>query len=496
MTKPKSQTHPAKLAFFAGAAALTALIPQARADSGVDALLNKLEQKGILSVDEAKELKAENDKESAADINRALNSKFPSPDWVTSYQLYGDFRGRFDDETADIPSFGTATPSGTSGNTIPKGANNNDRFRYRLRMGLTVNMKDNLQVGARIASADSSNSTGGNPVSDTSTFQGNASKKNVYVDAAYGKWTAINDGTWKLATTLGKMDLPFEASPMVFDPDYTPEGAALQATYKMNDDNSFAFNTGGFLLDQTTSKSPYLYGGQAIWNSTWTPKISTSLGLGAYDIANDSSFPSVTSISANGYTPYDSNLGNTLTPVTIPTYPATTPGYRLASHFNPVVVSSSVTYTLDSFPLYQGAFPIKLAGEYMDNPAAANNNIGWWAGATIGKAARKGQWDISYRYQYLEADAWWDQIVDDDNTAAFPNYNLGTPPSLPAGQITGTVAGGTNIKGHLIKFDYMIFDSLTFSFTAYINELINTPAPVSGVQTGVVHAMADLMWKF
>jgi hypothetical protein len=57
MKKIKSQNH-TKAAIFAGAAALMALTPQTHAQSSVDSLLNKLEQKGILSVDEAKELKA------------------------------------------------------------------------------------------------------------------------------------------------------------------------------------------------------------------------------------------------------------------------------------------------------------------------------------------------------------------------------------------------------------------------------------------------------
>ena len=86
-----------------------------------------------------------------------------------------------------------------------------------------------------------------------------------------------------------------------------------------------------------------------------------------------------------------------------------------AANFNPIVGSGSVTYTLDSFPLYNGAFPIKLAGEYMNNPGASSNNEGWWGGVTFGKAGKKGTWDLSYRYQRLEADAWWDQVVNDDN---------------------------------------------------------------------------------
>ena len=97
MKRNQKQNTPKKVAIFAGATALMALTPQTHAQSSVDALLNKLEQKGILTVDEAKELKAENEQDSAADFNKAMNSKFPMPDWVTSYKLYGDFRGRFDE---------------------------------------------------------------------------------------------------------------------------------------------------------------------------------------------------------------------------------------------------------------------------------------------------------------------------------------------------------------------------------------------------------------
>ncbi len=469
-----------KTAIIAGAAALMALAPQTHAQSAVDALLNKLEQKGILSVDEARELRAENEQGSADDFSKALGAKFPMPDWVTSYKLYGDFRGRIDDVSADIPAFGAPTPSGLPlGGTVPKGQSNNLRTRYRLRVGLTIDMKDDLEVGFRVGSGD------GGPLSNNQTLQGNASKKTLYVDAAYGKWTLINDGTWMVAGTIGKMDQPFQASPMVFDPDYTPEGAALQASYKIDDNHSLAFNGAAFVLDQVNTRGPYLLGAQAIWNANWTPKISTSLGAAVYDIADDSSFTAV-AFPFTPDTPYDSNQGNNLVPTTIPIYLGPTTGYTFGE-FNPIVASGSVTYTLDSFPLYKGAFPIKLAGEYMNNPAANNNNEGWWAGATLGKSGKKGSWDISYRYQRLEADAWWDQIVDDDNIAVFPDTSGSLPPSNQA-------VGGTNIKGHLIKFDYSIYDSLTFTFTCYINELIIDPLP--GTPTGAVHAMTDLMWKF
>jgi hypothetical protein len=76
MKKLKKQNH-TKVALFAGAAALMALTPNTHAQSSVDALLNKLEQKGILTVDEAKELKAENQQDSAADFNKAHELQVP-----------------------------------------------------------------------------------------------------------------------------------------------------------------------------------------------------------------------------------------------------------------------------------------------------------------------------------------------------------------------------------------------------------------------------------
>jgi hypothetical protein len=474
MKKFKTQKTPVPMAIFAGAAALMALAPQTHAQSSVDALLNKLEQKGILSVDEARQLKSENATNSVSDFNKAFGSKLPMPDWVTSYKLTGDFRGRFDDVSVTTPAF-----KDEQGNVVD---NNNIRLRYRLRVGLLINMKDDLQVGIRVGTADYSKGvnapTGANPTgtpwSNNETFQGNGSKKPLWVDQAYGKWTAINDGTWMLTATFGKMDQPFQQSAMVFDPDYTPEGGALQATYKINNQHSLAFNGAAFVLDQLNSRGPFLYGAQILWNANWTPKLATSVGIAGYHIANDKYLAA----SATG-TPYDSNLGNTITGGAI--------GDPFVAHFNPIVASGSVTYTLDSFPLYPGAFPIKLSGEYLDNPAASKNNKGWWGGITLGKSGKKHTWDIAYRYQRLEADAWWDQIVDDDNIAVFPSHaGLNTS--------SAAAAGGTDIQGHMVKFNYSIFDSLTFSFSAYINDLVVNPVPSQ--KTDAIHAMADLMWKF
>src|SRR6185436_3635116 len=56
-----------------------------------DALLDKLVDKGILTVKEANELKEEAD----AGFRKAYQVKSGMPDWVTALKINGDFRARY-----------------------------------------------------------------------------------------------------------------------------------------------------------------------------------------------------------------------------------------------------------------------------------------------------------------------------------------------------------------------------------------------------------------
>jgi len=473
------------LAWFAGVALMASLATEARAQSS-DALIEKLVEKGILTANEAKDLREEADN----DYKSAFQTMTGMPDWVSGYKLYGSFRGRYEQFTAQ---------NNASIERI--------RIRDRLLIGLTINMQDNMEAGFRLGSGDpqgTGSSTAGNPLSQSSTFTGNWSDKNIYIDTAYGKWTAVNNGTWQLAAIVGKMDNPFSFTWMVFDPDLTPEGAVLQGGYNINDKHSIAFTAGAFVMDEvkSTTHDPFMYGGQVLWNAKWTPKWSSTVGLGAFQIVNSEQ------LTAGGNV-FAINQGNTrqllgqvvsgdstnlaLTQVTYP-----------VAHFTPIIADASVTWTLDSFPLYAGAFPVKFTGEFMENAGASYNNIGYWVGASLGKASGKKTWEISYRYEYLEADAWYDELVDDDNVAYYNStiYPSGTVanPSMSKGWV-----GGTNVKGHLIRFTYMLSDSLSFVATCYINSLINLPQqpPITTIGTkpvdlnsASVHFMADLVWKF
>src|SRR5450756_2351929 len=147
-----------KSTLLAGAAATLALSATCHAQSS-DALIDKLVDKGILSAKEAQDLRDDADK----NFTTAIQAKTGMPDWVSSYKLSGDFRGRFDQISGDNA-----------------GLVSRDRFRYRLRFGFTANMLDNLEAGFRLGTGDSA----GNPLSNNTTDENNFSKKPIWIDTA------------------------------------------------------------------------------------------------------------------------------------------------------------------------------------------------------------------------------------------------------------------------------------------------------------------------
>jgi len=385
---------------------------------------------------------------------------------VSALKLNGDFRGRYE-------SFYSSNSDFTQRN----------RFRYRARIGVTAIMSDNFEVGLRLGSGDldSGISTGGiDPLSQNQTFQNNGSKKGVFMDLAYGKWTPLNTEDWSLATTVGKMENPFKFSDMVFDADYTPEGAGVQIGHKLNEQHTAQLIGGAFVLDESGSSTdnPYMLGLQGRVDSTWSSKVSSSVGVAYLSIMNPE-------LLVNGAVP-NGNTGNTRNAAGALVY-----GYT------PVVADASATYKLDSFPMYPGAFPITVGGDYLYNSDApsSGDNYGWSAGLKLGKAGKKNTWEVGYTYKWLGANAWWEELTDSDTGA----YYASAP--LNSGQGSG-YRSGTNMKGHVFKVAYSPASSLTLSVKAYFMELIDDgsgamTAPIpADTDSNMMRLMLDAQWKF
>src|SRR5215218_5055576 len=135
-------------------------------------------------------------------------SLFKIPDWVTGIKLQNDLRLRYDGIYAPDGEFVTR-----------------QRVRPRLRLGGIVSLKDDWEIGFRIASTPSvGRDSGGDPLSTNQTFEDNGSRKPIGVDWAFARWTPIHTPEWTGSFSLGKMENPPNYSENIFDVDYTPEG--------------------------------------------------------------------------------------------------------------------------------------------------------------------------------------------------------------------------------------------------------------------------------
>ena len=61
----------------------------------------------------------------------------------------------------------------------------------------------------------------------------------------------------------------------------------------------------------------------------------------------------------------------------------------LVKDYNLVIMDAAVVFNLDSFPFYEGLFPIKFGGEYIHNFGASRKNRAFGLGPTFGKAGKR-----------------------------------------------------------------------------------------------------------
>jgi hypothetical protein len=443
------------------AAAGVSLASSGHAQS-VDALLDKLVDKGVLSVEEANQLREESDN----GFNTALSSRLGMPEWVTSLKFNGDVRGRFEHFSSENPAFA-----------------DRNRFRYRLRFGVTATFLEDFEAGFRLTSdeaATGGSNNEGDPISGNTTFQNNASKKLVYIDQAYGKWTPLNGPRLSGSATIGKMENPFVFSDMIFDSDYTPEGGAIQMAYRFDDMHTARLNFGAFVLDEISGPGddPYLLGAQLRWDGVWSPGFKTSFGAAWLGICNEESLGNTTVPNGQRGNSRVVNVSSTGATNLVP-----------AATFGPFVLDASATYMLEKAPLYPGRFPFKVSADYINNCASSVgvDKYGYSTGITFGKAGKRKTWEVGYTYKWLGADAWWEELVDSD----FGGFYAGGLSNSGLGSGYGP---GTNVKGHIVRFAYSPADSLTLSVKWINTELIN---PVPGAsESGMDRLQVDAQWKF
>jgi Putative porin len=197
------KTMTKRMLALAGVLALGLTAAKAQTDG---ALLDALVKKGVLSDQEAEDIRSNE----AKDYSTTSAGKLSISDHVTNLKLYGDARLRFE-YLDEKPQNSAASAAAGLGNN----ATTTDRSRYRIRIGADYTFTDNFKAGVELESNvanDSANQTLGNQYG----------KFGINVGLVYLQWKPYN---W-VTLTGGKQRNPLYTTDLVWDPDINPEGGS------------------------------------------------------------------------------------------------------------------------------------------------------------------------------------------------------------------------------------------------------------------------------
>jgi hypothetical protein len=232
------------------AACLAFLLPtnSAKAQApGDSALLDALVKKGVLSDQEAEDIRAQDEK----DWSSTAASKINLATSIKTITFYGDLRLRY--ELRD----GTVQAGDTSGAGVKythDDSQTRSRWRYRLRFGVKGELYDNFFYGIRAATGYQNDRSGNVTFGDTDNggVFGNT-KSLLGIDRVYIGWKPTD---W-LTLTGGKMENPFYTTNLVWDDNLSPAGAAEQFDYKATDNLEVFATAGQFVYGDSADNAAF-----------------------------------------------------------------------------------------------------------------------------------------------------------------------------------------------------------------------------------------------
>ena len=369
------------------------------AGSSVDTLIQKLEDKGILTAQEATQIKGEiasNEKTSQETSVKTL-----LPEWLNSMKITGDFRLRDQWQVRHLRD----VPSAVGTNDLAR-----NRGRFRARVNFEDQVNDKLKVIAGIATNGESGAYPGNSRSNNITFGGNGGTEGTFNKSAvvWNKAYAIYTPNAYITLMGGQMDNPiWEPASLLWDPDITPTGGAVQLQKRLNDYiTPFSTNAMFIFKDSTPSNSaagiktdPYIYISQEGIKGNLTEKVYYKAAGSFYNVSNP------THIVLD-----NSNASNTISSAASGTYSY---NYYLVGGAVDLGINDPLGELLPS-PLYipqAGVF-----GQYFKNLDPSHQNSAWMMGAYVGSSSINGfgTWKVQSYYKVLERDSWLDALPDDD----------------------------------------------------------------------------------
>ena len=455
---------------FFGAAAARAQ------DSG--ALLELLVKKGLITDQEAEDVRADLVKESAATSAGKLKLSTP----LTELELYGDARLRYEIRTAEAGAPDTITKPGDN--------TQRNRFRYRLRLGLRGILVDDWFFGLRLETSTNPRSTNVT-FGDDSGVNGPFSKDSdrISVGQAYFGYKGVRD----LTLTAGKIQNPFITTSMVWDGDINPEGLAEQWKHTFN----LSFGGGHAAGTQSYSKDGKTVSTAAESTpSNITVDIFANLGQFVYDDSNPENtvgpapvgLPNRDALLLGWQVGAKIGFTKDIYLQLAPTiYNYTGNGDTFNTHFsgdptfldgsgNKVTPNQTGINSLLVFDMPVelgwkfGELPMRVFGDFAVNfdgddraaaaghPDKGDQRYAYQIGLGAGKLKAKRDWQLSAFYQHVEQFALDPNLVDSD-----------------------IFDSRVNMEGFVVQAGYAISDAVFFNLTYGYGEQIDGDLGTGGV---------------
>ncbi|MCB0411015.1 MAG: putative porin [Bdellovibrionales bacterium] len=313
--------------------------------------------------------------------------------WADKLKISGDFRLRQDYSiTSEAPA--------VTGDT------DTSRFRSRIRgrIKLQAQVDENVQILTRITTAEN-----GSPTSGNTTFTSSGQYKSIYFDQAYAKISHFG-----VEARLGKMENPIYKSgdsELIWDNDFTPEGAS--ASYKLDmGDMALTFLGFGYWIEERKQTATAdgvdtgLLGGQLIATYSQEDSMAANIYVSSFNFTN---MATRSPIYANGAS--DGSKGNT--------FNGTSPNLTYANNYH--LINAGLDVSLDMLPI-----KTKIYFDWVQNTLVDNKNEGFITGLTLGSMKKQGEWMLGFNWRETEQDAVVAGLQDSDFADGLVNSKGGT----------------------------------------------------------------------
>lgn len=322
------------------------------------------------------------------------------PSWVPKVKVSGDMRYRYE-----------------SINTT--GKKDRERDRIRLRLGIDAQVNDQLDLKTRLATGT------GDPISTNQTIGEGFSSKSFRLDRAFFDWHPNENVNFY----GGKMANPFftpGGSQILWDGDLNPEGLAVKFKGSGKSASPFLTLANYWVNEKSSDGDTRMFGGQGGVTITGGKKSKVTFGLGYYAYSDLKGLPPLVD-------PKNS-FGNAVTK-------DADDNLFYADDYKMFEAFAEIGLNLDKVPF-------TIYGDYVTNTGASTDDTAWLAGLSIGKNADPGDWQFTYNYRRVEANAVLGAFCDSD-----------------------FIGGGTNGKGHAFGTSVLLRKNATAALTYLVNDI-------------------------